>query len=59
MWRTNAEQTAVWKKLEDGTYIYEKMIVCPHCHSQLSIYGGCKNCNKIRVFMETNGLKGV
>lgn len=23
MWCTNAEQIAVWKKLEDGTYIYE------------------------------------
>ena len=27
MWCTNAEQTAVWKKLEDGTYIYEHCIV--------------------------------
>lgn len=26
MWRTNAEQTAVWKKLEDGTYVYEHRI---------------------------------
>lgn len=26
MWCTNAEQTAVWKKLEDGTYVYEHYI---------------------------------
>ena len=26
MWCTNAEQTAVWKKLEDGTYVYEHCI---------------------------------
>ena len=26
MWRTNAEQVAVWKKLEDGTYVYEHCI---------------------------------
>lgn len=59
MWRTNAEQTNVWKKLEDGTYVYEEMVVCPHCHSPLSIYGGCKNCNTIRLFMEKTGIKGV
>ena len=23
MWRTDVEPTAVWKKLEDGTYVYE------------------------------------
>ena len=27
MWRTNAEQTAVWKKLEDGTYVYEHYVM--------------------------------
>lgn len=59
MWRTNAEQTAVWKKLEDGTYVYEEIVVCPHCHSPLSMYGGCKNCNAIRLFMEKTGIKGV
>lgn len=26
MWATNAEQIAVWKKLEDGTYVYEHLI---------------------------------
>lgn len=26
MWATNAEQIAVWKKLEDGTYVYEHYI---------------------------------
>lgn len=26
MWCTNAEQTAVWKKLEDGTYVYKHCI---------------------------------
>lgn len=26
MWCTNAEQTAVWKKLEDGIYVYEHYI---------------------------------
>lgn len=26
MWRTNAEQTAIWRKLEDGTYVYEHRI---------------------------------
>lgn len=26
MWCTNAEQVAVWKKLEDGTYVYEHCI---------------------------------
>lgn len=26
MWCTNAEQTAVWKKLEDGTYVYEHYV---------------------------------
>ena len=59
MWTTNATQTAVWKKLEDGTYVYEEMIVCPHCHNPISIYGGCKNCNIIRLFMEKTGIRGV
>lgn len=27
MWCTNAEQTAVWKKLKDGTYVYKHYIV--------------------------------
>ena len=26
MWCTNAEQTVVWKELEDGTYVYEHYI---------------------------------
>jgi hypothetical protein len=26
MWWTNAEQAAVWKKLDDGTYVYENCI---------------------------------
>lgn len=26
MWCTNAEQTAVWKKLKDGTYVYEHYV---------------------------------
>lgn len=28
MWWTNSEKIAVWKKLEDGTYIYE------HCKEE-------------------------
>ena len=26
MWRTNADQVAVWKRLEDGTYVYEHCV---------------------------------
>lgn len=26
MWCTNAEQIAVWKKLEDGTYVFEHYV---------------------------------
>jgi hypothetical protein len=26
MWWTNAEQTAVWKKLDDGTYVCENCV---------------------------------
>lgn len=59
MWRTNAEQTNVWKKLEDGTYVYEEIVVCPHCHIPLSIDGGCNNCNTISLFMEKTGIKAV
>lgn len=26
MWCTNADQIAVWKKLKDGTYVYEHCV---------------------------------
>lgn len=59
MWVTNAEQTAVWKKLEDGTYVYEHSVMedrvwslglgpmcCLSHHCPMTIYGGCPECNK-------------
>ena len=66
MWRTNAGQTAVWEKLENGPSHWEMpsiysskyknklanntgewttTVVCPHCHTPLSPYGGCNTCN--------------
>ena len=63
MWRTNAETTHVWKKLGDGTYVYEDVHPenGPFCWKMPSKYNYSKYKNKLTTRTEEwdkNIIKG-
>lgn len=59
MWRTNTkleDEPFCWEmpsiysskyksRLTNNTGEWITPVVCPHCHTPLSPYGGCKTCN--------------
>ena len=36
-------------KLTNSTGEWNTVVVCPHCHTPLSPYGGCQQCNSTWV----------